>query len=277
MSQRSGGVSILEHFSAETADRIQRFRHFAEISSTNSWLLGSTPPPAGRICVAIADHQTAGRGRLQRRWHTQPGSGICLSLAYTFESPRAELAGLTVAVGVGIADALRQIGARDISLKWPNDVMAGGRKLAGVLAEARHNGDDKVSVVVGMGINLSLAEMRESESGQAWLDNATDLESCCRIMPGREKTAADLVDGMAIALATFDTHGLSPFIGEWRDYDYFRGKPVVVDMLSGDGSVKTAGVADGIDEDGALILQTASGMQRIVSGSVRPDMSADAA
>src|SRR5690606_16684163 len=103
---------------------LEALEAFESIESTNTWLLWQPAPAAGRFRAAIADYQTHGRGRRGRRWIAPPGAAICLSLAGTFEQSPGNLPSLTLAMGVGVASALRTLGAADIRLKWPNDLVA---------------------------------------------------------------------------------------------------------------------------------------------------------
>ena len=112
---------------------------FGEIDSTNSYLLNVPPPPAGRFRVAIAEHQTGGRGRMDRRWVSPAATGLCLSIAYTFTDTPSDLSCATLAVGIAIAEALEEIGILGIGLKWPNDLVFRGGKLGGILTELRSN------------------------------------------------------------------------------------------------------------------------------------------
>lgn len=273
---RDDAQSVLGYLAADTVDRIQYFKHFAEIDSTNSWLLRADPPEAGWLAVAVANHQTAGRGRFERRWHSRPGSSACLSLAYTFASTRSDIAGLAIAAGVGIADALGKMGASDITLKWPNDIMTPSGKLAGILAESRTVGA-ATTVVVGLGINLTLDGVRGDDPDDAWFEKAADLTSCCADLPTRAAIIAALLDGMTAAIVSFEQDGVGPFVAAWRRYDHLRGLPVVVESAGDDEPEKTTGIAHGIDDDGAMLLLTPSGSKRILAGSVRLDQSADAA
>ena len=96
----------------------------------------SQPPPGGRpFRVAIADQQTAGRGRHYRRWVSPPGAGLYMSFAYSFEDPPENLPSLTLAIGVGVIAALQEFNIEGVSLKWPNDIVALDGKLGGILTE----------------------------------------------------------------------------------------------------------------------------------------------
>ncbi len=107
--------------SERTSAQLDDLECFASIASTNTYLLEQAPPKAEQFRVAIADHQTAGRGRHHRRWVSPAGTGLCMSLAYTFDEQPEQLSSLTLAIGIGVVDALRQLQIEGVSLKWPND------------------------------------------------------------------------------------------------------------------------------------------------------------
>ena len=109
--------------------RLERIDVFDEIESTNSYLLSEPAPAVGRFRVALAEHQTAGRGRMDKRWHSPAASGVCLSMAYTFGLARADLSAVTLAIGVGVARVIASAGLSGVQLKWPNDLVARDGKL----------------------------------------------------------------------------------------------------------------------------------------------------
>src|SRR4051812_41816190 len=123
--------------------------------STNAELLAREP--TRQPVFLFADEQTAGRGRRGRRWHATPGAAIMFSLRWEFDPPAARLGGLSLAVGVSIATTLHRLGASDVGLKWPNDLLAcvasGGAKLGGILIETRTSGS-RIAAVIGVGLNF---------------------------------------------------------------------------------------------------------------------------
>jgi BirA family biotin operon repressor/biotin-[acetyl-CoA-carboxylase] ligase len=150
---------------------------FPEIESTNAYLMAKSAPDAGMHRVAIAGHQTAGRGRGDKRWLSAPGSSLCLSIAHTFRERPDTLSALTLAVGVAAAGALGDIGVDDIQLKWPNDIVAGNGKLGGILVETHHRPQRTVAVVIGIGINLELPAEILGSVDSAWAQVPADLRS----------------------------------------------------------------------------------------------------
>ncbi|MCH7981672.1 MAG: biotin--[acetyl-CoA-carboxylase] ligase, partial [Proteobacteria bacterium] len=135
---RLDAAKIKRSLTASTARHIHCIEVFSKINSTNTYLKGQLPPPSGQFRIAIAEHQTAGRGRHGRQWISTPGGSLCLSLAYRFpqSSPGfSELYALTLALGIAVADALSGIGVAEVKLKWPNDLLVGDAKLGGILTE----------------------------------------------------------------------------------------------------------------------------------------------
>src|SRR5688572_2913207 len=132
-------------------------------ASTNAVLLAE---PAGRPLLLAAETQTAGRGRRGRKWRSAPGAGATFSITLRMRCTPAALVGLPIAVGVAAARALRALGARGVSLKWPNDLMARRRKLGGILIETRSSSSTGTQVVVGIGINCYRQPRLEARLGR---------------------------------------------------------------------------------------------------------------
>jgi BirA family biotin operon repressor/biotin-[acetyl-CoA-carboxylase] ligase len=239
---------------------------FAQLESTSSWLKQQASPPRGRFRAVIAEHQTAGRGRNEKIWLSPPSSGVCLSVSYTFGDLPRNLPALTLAIGIGIAEALQKLGARDVALKWPNDLIAAGRKLGGILTEIQSAGDDGGrTVVVGIGVNVDLPDSIRYAAPTAWTSGISDLAGCMDGVPDRAELAAVIIAALIDSIRRFESEGLAALRSRWRAYDWLQGKTVSVQQAAGD----ITGVADGIDEDGALLVKTDAGTERVMSGSVR--------
>jgi BirA family biotin operon repressor/biotin-[acetyl-CoA-carboxylase] ligase len=239
---------------------------FSSIASTNTHLMTTAAPAAGRFRVAIADHQTAGRGRHDRRWISTPGAGLCLSVCYTFASLPAQLPALTLAIGVGVVAALRQLAIEGVSLKWPNDLIALDRKLGGILTEAQSGGGGGTAVVTGIGINVRNGEHLELDLEAGRMLPPIDLEALQAEPPARELLAATIVNELSSTFATFEQEGLAPFEAEWRRHDWLHGKAIAVDMPQ----QQISGTAAGVDADGALLVDTEAGRTRVITGSIVP-------
>ena len=260
-------ATILDALNPASVSRMAQLDVFPEIESTNSYLMARPAPAAGMHRVAIAGHQTAGRGRGDRQWLSAPGSSLCLSVAHTFRDKPENLSALTLAIGVAAILALQDTGIDDVMLKWPNDIVARDRKLGGMLAEAHCSAAESTSVVIGIGINLDLAPAILERVDSAWAHAPVDLKSILGQSVSPEPVAALVIDHVANALLTFEQHGLRAFAETWSERDWLRGRTVTVEQLR--GSVK--GTASGIDSEGALLVQAASTTTRIVSGSILVD------
>lgn len=253
--------SLIRH-SAAYLDRVEVF---SQIDSTNTYLKDQPSPPPGRFRIVIADHQTAGRGRRDRQWISSPGGSLCLSLAYKFKTGPLQLSPLTLALGTGIADALSNAGVDGIQLKWPNDLLVGNAKLGGILTESLVRGRDDVTVIAGIGINVEQFPQGEEDTLSGWADTATSLKSAMVHPPSRERLSKIVIESLMSTFQIFEAKGFAAFVAKFGDYDWLADKSLVID--SPDGIV--TGTARGIAADGALLVQTASELRRIQTGSVK--------
>jgi len=256
---------LLKH---EVRPRIARVEAAWSIPSTNTQLLGRGDPAGGTSEVLLAEYQTAGRGRLGRKWLAPPGGAICLSMSWTFREVPRDLGALGLVIGVCALRVLREMGVAGAGLKWPNDLLVGGRKLGGVLIELRAESAGPACVVIGIGLNVALGATllrRIAETGTA----ATDLASAGVPAPSRNAIAAALVGACVRGLIQFEREGLKPFAEEWRAVDTLRGR--AVNVSAADGMAR--GFARGIDVNGALVVETPQGVRRFISGdvTVRPE------
>lgn len=220
-----------------------------EIDSTNAELLRR--PATGGVQVLIAERQTAGRGRRGRSWKSPLAAHLYLSLQRRFDGGVAALAGLSIAVGVAAAEALRALGFATVGLKWPNDLVAGDAKLGGILIEFGGEDAGVVRAVIGIGINVRMPEVVGAGIDQAW----TDLRQLRAPLPSRNALAAALIVAQVIALEEFANCGLAPFVKRWRALDALGGRAVEVIV----GDRREPGIALGIDDRGALRVRHADG------------------
>jgi BirA family transcriptional regulator, biotin operon repressor / biotin---[acetyl-CoA-carboxylase] ligase len=220
-------------------------RYFNTIGSTNNEALAWATSGAKDLSLVIADEQTAGRGRLNRKWFTPKGTALALSLI--LRPTAGEKAYLTRIVGLAalaITDALRTRGLV-AQIKWPNDVLLHGRKVAGILVESVWSGEEVDCLVVGMGVNVLKGAV---PSDELLLFPATSLEESLGPAVEREKVIQDILAGI-IALRPHISS--DSFIASWEKALAFRGEPVQVEQ--GDGAVLT-GKLLGLEPDGSLRL-----------------------
>jgi BirA family biotin operon repressor/biotin-[acetyl-CoA-carboxylase] ligase len=228
-------------------------------ASTNAVLLAERPE---HPVLLAAETQTAGRGQRGRRWHSAPGAGATFTLARRMRCRAPGLAGLSLAVGVAAARALRALGAREAALKWPNDLLAGGTKLGaklgGILIETRIGGRDDVLVAVGIGINCRPDGELAARLGR----RVVALDDLVRPAPGRNAVIASVAGEVLRALEAFERGGLAAFAEEWRALHAYEGRPLRVRLADGR---MVSGVAEGLAPGGALRLRTRGGSLRDIA------------
>ncbi len=230
-----------------------------QAASTNIELLEQLKIGSGHGCVLLAEWQSAGRGRRGRSWVSTLGGGINLSLGWQFGGGVHLLEGLSLAVGVALARALAKFEVPDVRLKWPNDVWCRGRKLAGVLLELTGDLTDCCGVVIGIGLNMRLPKCSGAAIDQPWVD----LE---QVRPGigRNQLVAAVVDELLPMLQAYPHRGFCNWQQEWQQLDQFTGCEVQLHT----SRQQWSGVACGVDETGALLLEVDGETQRFHSGEV---------
>ena len=249
---------------AESASgRLDRIETFDEIDSTNSYLASQPPPDPGRGHVALADHQTAGRGRHGNQWRSIPGRSLCLSMAYRFETTPGELPALTLSQGAAIVSALAALGAQGLRLKWPNDILHGDAKLGGILTETQVRAADNVTVVTGVGVNLAPVEVDLSAGG--WSGAVSSLDAATSEGPDQLRVAVGVIESMVDTFATFAEHGFAAFHDAYVRHDALLGRSIEIDTPEGE----LEGTVRGVDTTGALLLDTDGSTARVVTGSIR--------
>jgi BirA family biotin operon repressor/biotin-[acetyl-CoA-carboxylase] ligase len=243
-----------------THDLGQTLHCHHELPSTNDRARELADDGAEHGEVVVAESQTAGRGRRGRTWASPPGRNLHLSVVLRPALPPQRAPELTLVASVAACEACRKAGV-DAGIKWPNDVLVGGRKVAGILTELSAEPDQVHWVVLGIGVNLNVtleelpAEIR---------DRATSLSVERRQPVPRALFAAALLSELEQWLDLHAAEGFAPIREAWRQRSVTLGREVRVDA---DG-VEIAGVAEDIDEAGALLVRGREGTARIVSGDV---------
>jgi BirA family biotin operon repressor/biotin-[acetyl-CoA-carboxylase] ligase len=232
-----------------------------QATSTNTLLMERAARGAPSGSVVVAEWQSQGRGRHGRAWHAAPGSALTLSLLWRFARPAAALAGLSLAVGVAVTRLLKSLGASDAGLKWPNDVMWQGAKLAGILIELQGDMLGPSAAVIGIGINGRLAAETRARIDQP----AADLETICGGELSRNRLLARLLVELAGMLDDFERAGFAPFRKEWERSHVYQGEGVR--LMRPDGT-QVSGRAAGVADDGSLLLDTGQGVVRCHSGEL---------
>lgn len=233
------------------------------VGSTNDILRQLLQKRAENGTVCLAEAQTAGRGRRGRTWVSPYGSSLYLSMLWRFDNGYQAMTGLSIMVGVVLNNTLTQFGVRGTRLKWPNDVYGDNKKLAGILIEVEGQADASVSAIIGIGVNLRLPNDVKG------IDQAfTDVSALIGSSFSRNEISKKLIENLWAALPVFQAEGLQPFINDWDKADLYKDKEVI--LISGEKQIK--GIARGIDNGGALLLETKQGIEPYYGGeiSVRP-------
>lgn len=234
--------------------------YFLEIDSTNTYLLQRPNASTQHLQVATTEFQTAGRGRRGRQWQSPFAANIYLSLKREFSCGLEGLSGLSLAVGVAIAETLQVYCDDAIELKWPNDIRAQQRKLGGVLIELSGEAGGPCQVVIGIGINVHMQVAQAAAIDQAWIS----LDQLSRTPVSRTSLIAQLVERLALSCEQFEREGFAPFCAAFNQRDEFFGKPVTITGVNEICEGREAGV----DEFGSLLLNSDHGLRKIIAGEV---------
>jgi BirA family biotin operon repressor/biotin-[acetyl-CoA-carboxylase] ligase len=230
-------------------------------TSTNAVLLSGD---GAHPVLLAAEEQTAGRGQRGRQWRSAPRAGATFSILRRMRCRPPALAGLSLAVGVAAARALRALGAAGVSLKWPNDLVVGGTnagaKLGGILIETRVQGDSVIAAV-GIGINCRPVAALAARLRR----RLVALDDLLRPAPERNAVVAAVAREVLAALETFEREGLRAFADDWRALHEFEGRRLRVRLADGRS---LSGVAAGLAPSGALRLRTRAGLREVVDGRI---------
>lgn len=237
---------IIRAIEPERRILLQTLDIFESLPSTNSYLLeqikkNTAAQANGRVC--LAETQTAGRGRQGKLWYSPPYTNIYCSLSWSFSDTFNDLAALSIVVAILIISALEKLDApaEKLGIKWPNDLLSAGRKLAGILLENIKTPVDN-KVVIGIGLNLCLPE----EKNNAWIG----LKEIVGKDIARNQAVGILLNELLVGMAHFETQGLTPFLSSYQQHDALKGKKVLIHTPT----TSWSGIADGINQKGELRL-----------------------
>lgn len=249
----AGQINLL--MSPVARERLKRLTVLQEVDSTNS-ALQRLSAHEQHAHVVLAERQSRGRGRRQKSWHSPSGCNIYLSLGWCFPAGDLELSTLPLATAICTCRALSRIGMRDHGIKWPNDILAGGSKLAGILLEMQTTAGGPSHVVLGVGINVDMQQENETRKAadaaieRKWTDVKSHLGDD-REDFSRNGLVALLLEELLAGVAEYAISGFNSFAAEWDKLDLLKGQPI---KLLHQGA-SSAGIARGISEDGGLLLE----------------------
>ena len=228
------------------------------IDSTNQYLLDRLSElQSGDACVA--EYQQAGRGRRGRKWFSPFGSNLYLSMYWRLEQGPAAAIGLSLVIGIVIAEVLQSLGADKVRVKWPNDLYLQDRKLSGILVELTGKTGDAAQIVSGAGINLMMRRVESDVVNQGWIS----LQEA-GISIDRNTLAACLIKELRAGFHLFENEGLAPYLTRWEKLDNFINRPVK--LIIGDKEI--FGISRGIDAQGALLLEQDGVVKPWIGGEI---------
>lgn len=235
------------------------------IDSTNSHAMrqlqsGGLALHAGQYAVYLAEQQTQGKGRRGRLWVSPFGRNIYMTLVRQVDTGSVSTDGISLVVGLAIIRALKDMGILALGIKWPNDVVLDGKKLAGILLEITGDITGVCQLLIGVGINTRCQPEAMQAVEQPW----TDLYSLGNHDVDRNALAALVIGHVMAALSEFEGKGLTAFHEEWKLHDVMHGREVELSTASG----SRIGKAMGISDTGALILETGEGRQVVNGGEI---------
>ncbi|HEX4045600.1 MAG TPA: bifunctional biotin--[acetyl-CoA-carboxylase] ligase/biotin operon repressor BirA [Gammaproteobacteria bacterium] len=242
----------------QLTDKIVKIEVFESIGSTNEYLKSYYTDKATRIC--LAEQQEQGKARLQRNWYSPFGLNVYFSCLYHFQQDMSELAGLSLVVSLAVVKTLHGYGLpASLAVKWPNDVVYLGQKLAGILIEVQAETHGVCHAIIGIGINVNIHQDANRQIDQPW----TSLMNILDEYIDRNQLCATLANYLLQDLKRFEKLGLAAFMAEWQTVDLLTGQMVTLKC----GEHLITGMAMGINAHGHLLLRLKNGkMQAFSSG-----------
>lgn len=254
-------ASIRSRLSPAANSAIPSLTCLQATDSTNERLLQQATTGSVHGHALFAEYQSAGRGRRGDVWVAPPGSGLCLSLGWRFDAPPATMSALGLAIGIAVARAVDDLGLKGVRLKWPNDVLHEGRKLAGILIEMRAEHGGPSTVVIGIGLNVHIPAGVRAGISQP----VVDLHEALGASPARNAVAAGLLEQLSLRLIDFARAGFAPLSTAWAHYDGLAGKLVQLELPGR----TVVGTARGVDPSGMLLIEHEGRVEAFLSGHVR--------
>jgi BirA family biotin operon repressor/biotin-[acetyl-CoA-carboxylase] ligase len=242
---------ITAHLRESNRNEPRSVELFQSLDSTNKYLQEQAEKSGCSGSVVLAERQTSGRGRRGKTWVSPFAANIYMSILWDFEQGAQALEGLSLAVGVAVRRALIEVGLEDVRLKWPNDIYIGNKKLGGILLEMIGDPAGHCSVVIGVGINVSMPASIVVNIDQPWTDCCSESDAPI----ARSRLAALLIDNIFDILNDFESLGFAGYRDEWQEADAFKGLQ---------GTISTprdsvSGTVIGVDNSGAVQLKLMSG------------------
>jgi BirA family biotin operon repressor/biotin-[acetyl-CoA-carboxylase] ligase len=251
---------VWDGLSLEIQQLIPQFELHDSLCSTNNYMLEQMKLAKPSGSLVLCEHQTAGRGRLGRSWHSPYAANVYLALYWHFNKDTSELSGLSQVISTAVLTALSTHNVPNLTLKWPNDIHHDDKKLASVLVDIMAESHSTTDAVIGVSVNISMPDNQEAID-QPW----TDIHTIIQEFPDRNKITSALVESIYAALIEFEKQGFAPFAERWAQYDGLTQKHI----SASNGNHAFEGIAQGLGSMGELMIETAAGPIAFLNGSVK--------
>ncbi len=238
---------------------IDSIKILPSVDSTNSYLF-KQPVIVGKAKVCLAEAQISGRGRRGNDWQSAANKNIMLSLSWGFKCWPKTISGLGLAVALVVAERLNKNHQLGVGIKWPNDLLINGDKLAGILVDVSGEVEGVCNMVLGLGLNVHQPDWSKQATDYAW----TDLYSH-GVVVDRNILVADIVNDWVSMLKDFEESGFGLFVERWNDLSCHVNKQIVLSE-TGEGKI-TSGKMIGVNDSGALLIESDDGQQKSISNS----------
>ena len=261
---------IIKNIPPDSRDQIQGIQIFQSIDSTSSYIMelsqsGKLSLSGNKIFLCLAEQQTAGKGRRGRSWVSPFGHNLYFTIAREFNTGVSDLEGLSLVVALAIIRVLKSNQIQGLGIKWPNDILWQGKKLAGILLEISGDPTGLSQVVIGLGLNISANPEAMANVDQAWVD----LKTISGRVPDRNKLVAELFTAITKMIDEFENKGFTAFKVEWDKNDALRNQKVELKTHSNQPT-GILGKVMGVNNQGALMLKTKKGVETFHGGELSP-------
>lgn len=250
-------------FSPDAVSRLSEVEIYQNIDSTNSEALRRLKGGQVGGFLIAARSQSAGRGRRGRNWVSQLDAGLYMSLVLPFAETVENLQALSLVAAIAVHDGIGSSYPAPLQLKWPNDILAGNRKLAGILLE-RSKTETGSAIVFGIGVNIKLPASAQKEIDRPH----TDMSSIADREIEFEVLCASVVNHLIRCVDRFCQVGFAEFKDSWNIRDRYIGEDIVIEM----GNEQRFGKSHGVNDDGCLVMQSPEGIKVISNGEIFPSL-----
>ena len=251
---------IRAHLSHREAELFSCIDIRSEVASTNDQVKMQAGASAKFPQVCLAERQSAGRGRRGRTWVSPYGTNIYMSLAWDFPELTGALDGLSLCVGIAVAEAIADLGVEGVGMKWPNDLLYRQRKLAGILLELEGELSGPMQVIIGIGVNVEMTQSHGVDIDQEWIS----LAEITATKISRNLLVAKILSQLANTLPRFQAGGFIDFRERWHELDALLNQPVVLSMAN----KEVTGFSRGVTQDGELLIEDNVGVRAYRGGEV---------